>query len=82
MLLSLHVTFGVLWTAVVVSAVVGAIVVGGVVDGRGVVDGGGDDVGQAKPESLSTPDEENVTKPGRLLPVMLLIQSWYLETRV
>lgn len=80
MLLSLHVKFGVLLTAVVVSAGVGAIVVGGVVDGVG--DGGGDGVGQVKPESLSTPGEENVTKPGRLLPVMLLIQLWYLETRV
>lgn len=76
MLLSLHVKFGVLLTAVVVSAGVGAVVVGGVVDGVG------DGVGQAKPESLSTPDEENVTKPGRRLPVMLLIQSWYLEMRV
>lgn len=73
--------FGVLPTAVVVSAGVGAIVVGGVVVG-GVVVGGGDGVEQAKPESLSTPDEENVTKPGRLLPVMLPIQFWYWETRV
>lgn len=71
MLLSLHVTCDVLSTAVVVSGGVGAMVVGG-----------GAGVGHMKPESLSTPGEENVTKPGWLLPVMLLIQSWYLDTRV
>lgn len=56
---------------------------GGIVVGLGVAVGGlGVDVGQVKFESLSIPEVLKVTKPGPLLPVMLLIQSWYLDTRV
>lgn len=58
----------------VVVVVVAAVVVVGGVDGCGV--------GQVKFKSLSTPGEIIETKPGWLLPVMLLIQSWYLETWV
>lgn len=49
----------------------------------GVVGGGlGGDVGQVKFESLSIPEEVKLTKPGSVPPVMLLIQSWYSDTRV
>lgn len=47
-----------------------------------VVEGRGGFVGQVKFTSLSTPGEVKVTKPDVFLPAMLLIQSWYLDTRV
>lgn len=55
----------------------GVVVVVAAVGVVGGVKGG--DVGQVKFKSLSTPGEIIETKPGSLLPVMLLIQSWYLE---